>query len=350
MSRLPPGREPLTGIATERSALMTGSPALTGGAVTAADLLAGNDDQRAYGTIDLDELPPSIGTAELPPYPIVSTSRGGHPCPPGLDVLVEPRFSLARLTLDIERQPHAAAALVGLLRSIEGLERVPAVSLESCCYAMLQASEGHQSWLNTRVAACSFSPGTLRVARRGELLALRIDRPQARNAIDADLRDALHEAFTLAALDPEIKLVRLTATGRAFGIGADLAEFGTTRDPATAHAIRMRTLPALALARYRGRFEAHVQGACVGAHLELAAFADRLTAERNAWFQLPELRMGLIPGAGGCVSVPRRIGRQRTALMVLSGRRIDACTALRWGLIDAIVDAPPGDEDGADEA
>ncbi len=80
----------------------------------------------------------------------------------------------------------------------------------------------------------------------------------------------------------------------------------------------------------------HVQGACVGAGLEMAAFAGRLTATSDAWFQLPELAMGLIPGAGGCVSVPRRIGKQRTALMILSGRRINAATALRWGLIDAI--------------
>jgi enoyl-CoA hydratase/carnithine racemase len=88
-------------------------------------------------------------------------------------------------------------------------------------------------------------------------------------------------------------------------------------------------------------FHVHVQGACVGAGLEMAAFAARLIATPEAWFQLPELAMGLIPGAGGCVSVPRRIGRQRAALMFLSGRRINAATALRWGLIDAIEHAPP---------
>jgi len=58
--------------------------------------------------------------------------------------------------------------------------------------------------------------------------------------------------------------------------------------------------------------------------------------------------MGLIPGAGGCVSVPRRIGRQRAAFMMLSGRRINAATALEWGLVDAIEDLPPVDERCAD--
>jgi len=139
----------------------------------------------------------------------------------------------------------------------------------------------------------------------------------------------------------------LRGTGAAFSVGADLAEFGTTRDPATTHAIRMQTLPARTLVRFTGQIEAHVQGGCVGSGLELAAFATRLTAGASAWFHLPELAMGIVPGAGGCVSVMRRIGRQRAALMILSGRRIDARTALRWGLIDAIVDAPPVDIDGA---
>ena len=72
----------------------------------------------------------------------------------------------------------------------------------------------------------------------------------------------------------------------------------------------------------------------------MAAFARRITAGPRAWFQLPEIAMGVIPGAGGCISVPRRIGRQRAALMILSGRKIDARTALSWGLVDAIVEDP----------
>ena len=134
--------------------------------------------------------------------------------------------------------------------------------------------------------------------------------------------------------------VRLTGRGRAFCIGADLSEFGTTRDGVEAHAIRQATLPAASIARVGAKLEVRVEGACVGAGLEMAAFAGRLVASRRAWFQLPELAMGLIPGAGGCVSVAKRIGRQRTALMILSGRRIDAETALRWGLVDELTGNP----------
>jgi enoyl-CoA hydratase/carnithine racemase len=167
-----------------------------------------------------------------------------------------------------------------------------------------------------------------------------LDRPAAHNAIDRVLRDQLYEAFTVAALDPQVRSIKLRAEGPTFSIGGDLEEFGTTRDPATAHLIRSRTLPAVLLARRAHILDVHVQGACVGAGLEIAAFAGRVTATPNAWFQLPELAMGLIPGAGGCVSVPRRIGRQRGALMILSGRRVNAATALHWGLIDAIEELP----------
>jgi enoyl-CoA hydratase/carnithine racemase len=77
-------------------------------------------------------------------------------------------------------------------------------------------------------------------------------------------------------------------------------------------------------------------GACVGAGVELAAFAGHVKATPDAFFQLPEVSMGLIPGAGGTVSITRRIGRQRTAWMALTGGRVDAATALEWGLIDDI--------------
>ena len=61
-----------------------------------------------------------------------------------------------------------------------------------------------------------------------------------------------------------------------------------------------------------------------------------MVAAEDAFFQLPEVSMGLVPGAGGTVSIPRRIGRQRTAQLALSGRRLDAETAWRWGLVDEL--------------
>ena len=79
-----------------------------------------------------------------------------------------------------------------------------------------------------------------------------------------------------------------------------------------------------------------LHGACVGAGIEVPAAAARVTARPGTIFRLPEVSMGLIPGAGGTATLPRRIGRQRTAWLAISGAEIEADTALAWGLIDAV--------------
>jgi enoyl-CoA hydratase/carnithine racemase len=86
------------------------------------------------------------------------------------------------------------------------------------------------------------------------------------------------------------------------------------------------------------RIVVHLHGACFGSGIELPAFADRVVARPDTRIALPEVRLGLIPGAGGTVSLPRRIGRHRTAYLALSGSTIDAGTAMAWGLVDAIDD------------
>jgi enoyl-CoA hydratase/carnithine racemase len=78
-----------------------------------------------------------------------------------------------------------------------------------------------------------------------------------------------------------------------------------------------------------------VHGACVGAGIEVPAAAGWVVAAPGAYFRLPEVSMGLIPGAGGTASIPRRIGRQRACYMAISGADIDLATALDWGLVDA---------------
>lgn len=278
-----------------------------------------------------------------PPFPLI----GMDPAAVMADAIVEAPASAEGLIAQVTARPHAAAVAVQLLRAIEDMPLASALATESLAYGLLQGSAEHADWLAglTRTVA---GEGRVLLVRKGGVLTVTIDRPEARNAIDRAIRDALFEALTLAGLDPDISEVRLRSTGGAFSVGADLAEFGTTRDPATAHAIRSRTLPAHAILGCAGKLDVHIQGACIGAGLEMAAFARRVTASPRAWFQLPELAMGLIPGAGGCVSVSRRIGRRRTALMILSGRRVSARTALAWGLIDAIMDDPAADDRGSD--
>ncbi|HEX7873359.1 MAG TPA: enoyl-CoA hydratase/isomerase family protein [Sphingobium sp.] len=288
--------------------------------------------------IALDAGVGDIPDLRLPPCPVVGVGDRTHPLASRLDTVVEAPVTVEALAASITAHPAAAAVTVQLLRGIEGQGLEAALVQESMAYGLLQGGADHAAWLAGRTAAGSpQEPGALRMDRSGDRLDLLIDRPAARNAIDRPLRDALYEAFLLAALDPSITDVRLRGAGKAFCVGADLDEFGTTRDPVEAHRIRMATLPAHAIIRCRDRLSVHVQGACMGAGLEMAAFAERISAADDAWFQLPELAMGLLPGAGGCVSLSRRIGRQRAALLILSGKRIGARTALSWGLVDEIV-------------
>jgi hypothetical protein len=295
-------------------------------------------DCPAVGFVDLDRTGGDMASFHPPPFPLLGIGNPAYPIAPQLDAVIEPPFTAAMIQQACDAQPDAAAILAQLLRLIEPLDVEPALVAESLAYAVLQGSSGHTRWLAAQQASAPMPSGEVRVDRQDGLLAITLDRPAAHNAIDRHMRDGLHEAFDLATLDPDIERVVLRGAGKSFSVGADLAEFGTTRDPAMAHGIRMLTLPAHAIARCRDRLEVHVQGGCVGSGLEMAAFARRLTASARAWFQLPELAMGVIAGAGGCVSVSRRIGRQRAALLMLSGKRISAEVALGWGLVDAIID------------
>lgn len=132
----------------------------------------------------------------------------------------------------------------------------------------------------------------------------------------------------------------LRGDGPAFCSGGDLDEFGTGGDPGANH-VRLTRNTGLALAAMAERVSVHVHGPCVGAGVELPAFAHHVIEARDTTFRLPELAMGLIPGGGGTASLPRRIGRHRTAWLALTGQTIDAHTAHRWGRVDTV---QPSDE------
>lgn len=265
------------------------------------------EDRRPWLFVDLAEWPAAVPLSSLPQVPVIGVGRSDHPLAAQVDAVLEPGFSLAQLASRIEPAPLASAALVQLLRTTHAMEPSAALMVESMTYSMLQGGPEHASWQAAQRSMAQTGPGVLHLMRDGNRLDLLLDRPHAFNAIDRTLRDALFDAFTLAALDDSIGTIRLRATGRTFSVGADLAEFGTSRDPATAHSIRVRTLPAWPLLRRTCIFEAHVHGACVGSGLELVAFAARVTASTKAWFHLPETGMGILPGFGGTVSVTRRI-------------------------------------------
>ena len=106
----------------------------------------------------------------------------------------------------------------------------------------------------------------------------------------------------------------------------------------TAHLVRLQRNAGRALAEVADRTTVHIHGSTVGSGIELAAFAHRVVARSDTRIALPEVRLGLVPGAGGTVSLPRRIGRHATMLLAVGLRSVDARTALAWGLVDEVDD------------
>jgi enoyl-CoA hydratase/carnithine racemase len=228
-----------------------------------------------------------------------------------------------------------------VLRSVDpGGPTLAGVVTESLAYSTLQAGPEFARWLDERgPARMPEIADPVQAQRDGDTLRIRFNRPQRHNAFSTDARAALLEALTVAQLDPSVTGIVLSGNGPSFCSGGDLAEFGTFADPASAHLARTRHSPALALdgltARLGRACRAEVHGRVMGSGLEMAAFCGWVAARDDSLFGLPELSLGLIPGAGGTVSVTRRIGRWRTAYLVLSGHSVGADTARAWGLVDA---------------
>jgi Enoyl-CoA hydratase/isomerase len=248
--------------------------------------------------------------------------------------------AIAELADRVDRWPMAAAVCDDVLRSVDPAgPTLGGVVTESLAYSTLQGGPEFARWLAERgPARMPDIADPVRVHRDGNTLRIAFNRPQRHNAFSTDARAALLEALTVAQLDLSVDEVVLTGNGPSFCSGGDLAEFGTFSDPASAHLARTRYSPALVLdaltARLGQACRAEVHGQVLGSGLEVAAFCGRVVSRPDAVFGLPELSLGLIPGAGGTVSVTRRIGRWRTAYLVLSGLSVDVQTALTWGLVD----------------
>ena len=282
--------------------------------------------------VDLGDDPGADIAEALARLPVVTVGSGSAP-DAGWDIATTDPDPVAA---GIEAAPIAAVVTAQTLRTTASLPTHTGLQIESLAYATLQAGPEFRAWLEHRGRKVrnDDAPRVV-IAVDGDTATITLDRPRLRNLLDARMRDELVDALRVLALDPD-RSIQIVGAGPAFCAGGDLAEFGTVTDPAAAHLIRSSANVAPWLAAVAERTTAHVHGPCVGAGVELAAFCHRVCAAPDARFRLPETRMGLMPGAGGTVSVPRRIGRQRTLEWLLCDVEVDATTAHEWGLVDEI--------------
>ena len=279
-----------------------------------------------------DDPADDVGTA-LAALPVVSIAvgAGGESWDLAID---DPGSALEGLRAN----PQASVVAAQTLRRGAGLGLLDALLVESLAYATLQAGPEHARWLaqrGRRTRRDTDQP-RIEVTDDGASVTVTLNRPRLLNLFDAAMRDQLVDVLKALQAGADDRPVVLTGAGGNFCAGGDPAEFGTVEDPAAAHLIRSRANAAPWLAAVAHRTTALIDGACVGAGVELAAFCATVKATDRARFRLPELSMGLIPGAGGTVSVPARIGRQRTLQWLLTDAELDPAVALDWGLVDSI--------------
>jgi 3-hydroxyacyl-CoA dehydrogenase len=169
------------------------------------------------------------------------------------------------------------------------------------------------------------------LSRAGEIAVVTIDSPPV-NALSADVRNGLRDGVAKAAADPEVSAIVVICAGRTFIAGADIAEFGKPPKGAT--------LPEL-----QGVLEggpkpiiAAIHGTALGGGFEMALMCHYRVAVPSAKFGLPEIKLGLIPGAGGTQRLPRLTGVEKALNIILSGAPFSAQEALQWGVVDALVE------------
>jgi enoyl-CoA hydratase/carnithine racemase len=181
---------------------------------------------------------------------------------------------------------------------------------------------------------------SVRIDRQGLAAWVTIDRPAAMNALTGEVLAGLEAATAELAADPAVRLVAFTGAGdRAFCAGADLKERRGMSEADTRARIDLINRCFTAIARLPRLTVAAVNGVALGGGLELALACDLRIAVEGAELGLTEVRLGILPGAGGTQRLARAIGAARAKELILLGRRVPAARALALGLVSEVVPA-----------
>ncbi|WDZ86198.1 enoyl-CoA hydratase/isomerase family protein [Micromonospora cathayae] len=179
----------------------------------------------------------------------------------------------------------------------------------------------------------------LRIEERPDRVVVTLDRPEKRNAIDAELIRELHEVCADLEARPRLLLL----TGGSDGIFAGGADIGQLRERGRVDALN--AINAAAFARIRALplpTVAAVDGPALGGGAELAYACDLRVCTARAVFGQPEVRLGILAGAGATHRLPALVGEARAKELLFTGRRVDAGEALRIGLVNRVVAEPAG--------
>jgi enoyl-CoA hydratase len=179
------------------------------------------------------------------------------------------------------------------------------------------------------------SPRTIKVERLDQIGIIRLNRPQALNALNSELMAELSDALAMLDSDPKIGCIVLTGSERVFAAGADIKEMS---DKGYVDALFENFAANWdSAARTRKPIVAAVAGFALGGGCELAMQCDLIIAAENAKFGQPEIKLGVIPGIGGTQRLTKAIGKAKAMDLILTGRSIDANEAERIGLISRVV-------------
>lgn len=170
------------------------------------------------------------------------------------------------------------------------------------------------------------------------ILTITLNRPEKLNALSTELLTALQELFIAAKTNPKVKALMLTGNGKAFCAGADINRLATC-DAQQGYEFACNGQNVFRLLETMGKPSlAAINGFAFGGGCEFAISATLRIASSKASFGQPEVKLGVIPGYGGTQRLARLVGKGRALDLCLTGRFIDAQTALSWGLITHLVE------------